>query len=138
MTLQKYDADGFYMYNCRQGLLTGTLEYNLETGRIEGEIHDAGSSRSPNQEISGLVELTNKSAHLFFTKYPKDAGLANLIYRLKKNLPGVEGRYVGTWSASPEKIITENIGNDERILAVFRDNSVQGIGDYAELSLRPW
>jgi hypothetical protein len=132
MAIQKYDISGFYMYNRDQGLLEGVVELDTETNRFNGEIHDS-MSRNPIQKINGLVELTKRTANIYFTKYPKDSNLANLIYRLKKNNSGIEGNYMGRWMASTEKMITSTINNN-LVEILTKDPSVEGSGDYAQLS----
>lgn len=100
--MQKYNLQGFYLYNGAKSELTGELVVSL-SGTVQGDIIDYGS-RFPKQKIFGKIEEKDKMTELSFFKFPDQAHLANLLYSLRKNYidEDYSGDYRGKWMALPK------------------------------------
>jgi len=131
VVIMEYTLEGFYRYNGSQGKLTGELDLNSQ-GFFESIITDH-MSRVPEQTFRGRIQNTDSVSRLEFFKFPPNANLANLVYRLEKPITqDFSGRYTGQWGALPYKV---EFNKDLGLLLARVDMSVCGIGDYAELNI---
>ena len=135
------DLSGFYKYNGQKTRVDGSVIIQPD-GSFEGEVYDY-NSRSPAHKIMGHIVDEGYIAKMTFLKFPQDAGLANLLYKLETPITGLKPfsfkgefnivrEFKGRWEALPYKI---KYNSDYDLFMAQIDLSVIGIGDEAGITL---